>query len=86
MPDEAREMIFPQGVPVLIGEKEFGKLSASFPHPEKQSAESESTSTSTKAEANLTSEAKKIKEQARESWQPGDGENLLQENVDSSDK
>lgn len=86
MPDEAREMIFPQGVPVeLIGEKEFGKLPAS-PNPEKQSEGPESTSTSTKAEANLTSEAKKIKEQARESWQPGDGENLLQENVDSSNK
>ena len=87
MPDEAREMIFPQGVPVeLIGEKDFGKLPASNPHPVQHSAEPELTSTSTKAEANLTSEAKEIKEQARESWQPGDGENLLQENTDSNNK
>ena len=84
MPDEAREMIFPRGVPVeLVGEHEFGILPKSDSSPTPPPTEPESTSTSTKAEADLTSEAKKIKEQARESWQPGDGENLLLGSTDN---
>ena len=69
MPDEARELIFPQGVPVHIIESE----GAVEPPLTKPTAEPETVAT--KAEAGLQSEAGEIKEQARGSWTPG--ENLL---------
>ncbi len=76
MPDESREIIFPQGIPVLTIE---GKSRSTESHPNAP-AESpdESSSTSTKAEAGLSNEANIIKKQSRDSWQPGDGENLLE--------
>ena len=69
LPDEARELIFPQGVPVHIIESE----GAVEPPLTKPTAEPETVAT--KAEAGLQSEAGEIKEQARQSWTPG--ENLL---------
>jgi small conductance mechanosensitive channel len=65
MPDEAREITFPHGVPV--------RMIAGEPAPAKPSAEPETVAT--KAEAGLQSEAEEIKEQALRSWTPG--ENLL---------
>ncbi|MHB9006566.1 MAG: mechanosensitive ion channel family protein, partial [Limisphaerales bacterium] len=72
LPDEAREVTFPHGVPVrmITGE---GAVEAAEPARAKPTAESEAVST--KAEAGLQSEAGEIKEQARRSWTPG--ENLL---------
>ena len=69
LPDEAREVTFPNGVPVRMMEGE-GVLQ---PGREKPTAEAETAVT--KAEAGLQSEAGEIKEQARKSWTPG--ENLL---------
>ncbi len=76
MPDEAREVIFPQGIPMQVSssplegnDKDTGKTSPG--------STDESASSSTKAEDNLSSEAKTIQEQSRDAWTPGDGENLL---------
>jgi small-conductance mechanosensitive channel len=72
LPDEAREVTFPNGVPVRMIEGE-GAAEAAQPAPAKQTAEAEIVAT--KAEVGLQSEAGEIKEQARSSWTPG--ENLL---------
>jgi hypothetical protein len=69
LPDEAREVTFPNGVPVRMIEGE----GANQPSPATLNTEPEAVST--KAEAGLQSEAEEIKEQARRSWTPG--ENLL---------
>lgn len=72
LPDEAREVIFPHGVPVRMMEKEEAAEPAE-PALAKPTAEPETVAT--KAEAGLESEAEEIKNQARSSWTPG--ENLL---------
>ncbi len=72
LPDEAREVTFPHGVPVRMIESE-GALEAGEPTLAKPASEPEAVST--KAEAGLQSEAEEIKEQASRSWTPG--ENLL---------
>lgn len=72
LPDEAREVTFPHGVPVRMTESE-GALEPAEPVPAKPAAEPETVAT--KAEDRLQSEAEEIKEQARRSWTPG--ENLL---------
>jgi len=76
MPDEARELIFPQGVPVEMVQVD-GDLrvpatqTREMPHPV------ESASVSTSAEGDLRSEAGAIESQARHSRSPEAGENLL---------
>ena len=72
MPDEAREVTFPQGVVLRMIEGE-GVVAPAEPAVAKPTAEPETVAT--KAEANLQSEAGEIKKQARRSWTPG--ENLL---------
>jgi small conductance mechanosensitive channel len=72
LPDEAREVTFPQGIPVHMIERQ-GAAEPAEPALAKPAAESETVAT--KAEASLQSEAEEIKEQARRSWTPG--ENLL---------
>ena len=72
LPDEAREVTFPHGVPVRMVEGE-GATERAEPAVAKPTAEPETVAT--KAEAGLQSEAGEIKEQARRSWTPG--ENLL---------
>ena len=72
LPDEAREVTFPHGVPVRMIEGD-GAAQAAESAPAKPTAEAEIVAT--KAEAGLQSEAGEIKEQARSSWTPG--ENLL---------
>ncbi len=72
LPDEAREITFPFGVPVrMLQEQQTEK--------EVESQQKQATAVrevvSTRAEAGLQSEAEEIKEQARRSWTPG--ENLL---------
>lgn len=68
MPDEARERIFPQGLPVQIVEKAKEKVLAHH---------KESGSTATEAESELSSEAQDIKEQAEQARLPEEGKNLL---------
>jgi small conductance mechanosensitive channel len=72
LPDEAREVTFPHGVPVRMIENE-GAAKPADPALVKPTAEPETVATT--AEAGLQSEAEEIKEQARRSWTPG--ENLL---------
>jgi small conductance mechanosensitive channel len=72
LPDEAREVTFPHGVPVRMIQGE-GAAGAAEPLLAKPTAGPETVAT--KAEAGLQSEAEEIKEQARRSWTPG--ENLL---------
>jgi len=74
MPDEAREMIFPQGVPVEMITKEEAK---SLPGSAEQPVEANTVSTS--AEGGLKSEAEEIETQARQSRTPESGENLLKD-------
>jgi small conductance mechanosensitive channel len=78
MPDDAREMFFPKGVSVRLmepdGEKQPGSARA-----EPAQAAHEPASVSTDAEAGLSSEARKIQEQAHQSRKPEEGENLLEE-------
>lgn len=72
LPDEAREVTFPHGVPVrMIG----GEGTAKSVEPEQATTAARPEAVSTKAEAGLQSEAEEIKIQARSSWTPG--ENLL---------
>jgi small-conductance mechanosensitive channel len=72
LPDEAREVTFPHGVPVRMIEGD-GAVAPADPAQAKPTAEPETVAT--QAEAGLQSEAEEIKEQARKSWTPG--ENLL---------
>ncbi len=72
MPDEAREVTFPHGVPVRMIEAE-GSVQTKAAVPPKKAAQPETVAT--EAEAGLESEAGEIREQARGSWTPG--ENLL---------
>jgi small-conductance mechanosensitive channel len=72
MPDEAREVTFPDGIPVRMLEGE-GATEPAARHRTKVAAEPETVAT--RAEAGLESEAGEIREQARRSWTPG--ENLL---------
>jgi hypothetical protein len=75
MPDDAREMIFPQGVPVTMVE------AGTTIRPIKQEADEElpleADTVSTSAEGGLHSEAGEIEHQARQSRTPEAGENLL---------
>jgi small-conductance mechanosensitive channel len=72
MPDEAREVTFPGGVPVrMIEDAPTAKPAESA--LAKPTVEPEIVAT--KAEAGLQSDAEEIKAQARKSWTPG--ENLL---------
>jgi len=77
MPDEAREVVFPRGVPVTLldGKRETTKVSlksfGEWPRTEELDA------VSTKAEAGLSSEAGMLEKQARQAKPLAEGENLL---------
>jgi small-conductance mechanosensitive channel len=79
MPDEAREVIFPQGIPVTMldrepgGSHDVGPVERSPAQPPRD----EPDVASTQAEGGLSSEAGVIKEQARKVQPLNDGENLL---------
>jgi len=62
LPDEAREVTFPHGVPVrMVG----GDAAANSGEPALEKPAAEPETVATKAEASLQSEAGEIKEQAR---------------------
>lgn len=75
MPDEAREIIFPRGVPVHMVGGQAGAAAAEAP-PETPSPREPAT-IATKAEAGLHTEAEDIRMQEDSRQQPGEGENLL---------
>ena len=79
MPDEAREVVFPQGVPVTVLDGKPADVHNAMPGRllPPQSQPEELDAASTKAEAGLYSEAVVIEEQARQAQPLKDGENLL---------
>jgi hypothetical protein len=78
MSDEAREIVFPHGIPVTVLD---GQLADAHAIPGKglppASRHEELSAVSTKAEAGLYSEAVVLEEQARHAQLLKDGENLL---------
>ncbi len=79
MPDEAREVIFPQGIPVTVLDQQPGgahDVRPLKPAPA-HALRDERDVPATQAEGGLSSEAGVIKEQARHAHLLNDGENLL---------
>lgn len=83
MPDEAREVVFPQGVPVSMLDPASG---APVGRPPARSSTEDLDVASTKAEGGLSSEAGVIKEQARMAKPVSEGENLLDATADGDVK
>lgn len=79
MPDEAREVVFPQGVPVTVLDGKPADMRGAIPGKRlpDQSLHEKLDAVSTKAEAGLYSEAVVIEEQARQAQLLKNGENLL---------
>jgi len=79
MPDEAREVIFPQGIPVTMVDGNPRVAAKERPAPRSPSIppRGEIDEASTPAEGGLSSEAEVINEQARRVEPLNDGENLL---------
>ncbi|MGG7056581.1 mechanosensitive ion channel family protein [Nitrosomonas sp. ANs5] len=78
-PNEAREVIFPQGIPVTVLDAHLADAQGAMPGKElpPESRHEELAAVSTKAEAGLYSEAGVIEEQARQVQPLKDVENLL---------
>ena len=79
MPDEAREVIFPQGIPVTMLDRKAagthdGEAIERLPA---RAAQDHSDVACTEAEGELSSEAGVIEEQARQAQPLNEGENLL---------
>jgi small-conductance mechanosensitive channel len=74
MPDEAREVVFPQGIPIAMHD---GKPVAQIEKPPQTAVPEESDAVSTRAEGGLQSEAGVLDEQARQAQPIREGENLL---------
>ncbi|MBE0545126.1 MAG: mechanosensitive ion channel [Verrucomicrobia bacterium] len=79
MPDEAREVVFPQGIPItMLDGKPAGPPAAQVEKPLPAAGPSEELDVvSTKAEGGLQSEAGVLDEQARQAQPLREGENLL---------
>lgn len=82
MPDEAREVVFPQGVPVSTMAEKPAAMPA--PQPAKTPAAEEKEEVVTTAEGGLRSEAAEIEQQARESRLPDEGADLLENSRQAS--
>jgi small-conductance mechanosensitive channel len=79
MPDEAREVVFPQGVPVTVLDAKAAETSDPVPgrRPQAGPPPDGKDAASTEAEAGLYSEAGVIEGQARQVQPLDEGENLL---------
>lgn len=79
MPDEAREIVFPQGIPVTVLDGQLADGHGAIPGKRQPPASQheELATVSTKAEAGLYSEAVVIEEQAQQAHLLKGGENLL---------
>ncbi len=79
MPDEAREVVFPHGIPVTVLDGQPADAHGAMPGKglPPESRHEELDAVSTKAEAGLYSEAVVIEEQARQAQPLKDEENLL---------
>jgi hypothetical protein len=86
MPDDAREVIFPKGVPVQMLDArpdDKGAVAGTMAEKERRdkviTAASESSASAVAAEDNLTSEVHDLKRQADAARDPDSGENVLSE-------
>lgn len=79
MPDEAREVVFPQGIPVTLLDATPADAPGAMPEKRRSTEPppEDLAAVSTKAEAGLYSEAAVIEEQARQVQPLKKGENLL---------
>lgn len=77
MPDEAREVVFPEGVPVHLIRVDARRDRTPEPPVRRSDVGAEAASVSTGAEAGLDAEASGISEMARRSRSPESGEDLL---------
>jgi len=79
MPDEAREVVFPRGVPVtmLDGKRDAPQEGGSLKSSSELLRSEGLDAVSTKAEAGLSNEAGILEEQARQAKPVDEGENLL---------
>lgn len=82
MPDEARELIFPQGVPVILNDG--GSTGHTKPAVQQRAPVEEADNVATQAEGDLRSDAAEISEQARTSRVPEEGADLLDPNGSSN--
>jgi small-conductance mechanosensitive channel len=77
MPDEAREMVFPKGVPVHLIQDDEARAAAELAPRRSVQPANETGEVTTGAEAGLRSEAGQLREQARKARTPEEGEDLL---------
>ncbi|MEO7474496.1 MAG: mechanosensitive ion channel family protein [Gemmatimonadales bacterium] len=79
MPDEAREVVFPRGIPVTVldGIPEKTPSARQRPQPDAEPPSEELDAVATKAEAGLSSEAGELEQQARQAKPLHEGDNLL---------
>jgi small conductance mechanosensitive channel len=83
MPDEAREVVFPHGVPVTMVDRDSDALPPRLPESPPPAAE-ELDVASTKAEGGWCSEAAEIEEQARQAQPLKENQNLLEAEEDDT--
>lgn len=79
MPDEAREIVFPEGVPVRMSSDSDQISEPVVITQAKQPPSGEEAASANEAEGDLTSEAGEIKQQAKLSRSPESGQNLLED-------
>jgi small-conductance mechanosensitive channel len=77
LPDEAREVVFPQGVPVTMVEDGPARAAAGRPRSRAEAVPAACDDVSTAAEAGLHSDADALEKQAQQSQPLPQGENLL---------
>jgi small-conductance mechanosensitive channel len=79
MPDEAREIVFPEGIPVqLTRDEKVGKVVKDPERSPEFIEKSKPPQVTTGAEGEIGSEAEQIKEQGRRARSPEDSPNLLE--------
>jgi len=77
MPDAAREVVFPRGVPIQMTDGEKSHPSRTHGKPSRPMTTAAGSAVSTTAEGGLCSETEKLKEQAEKARSPEDGADLL---------
>jgi len=82
MPDEAREVVFPKSVPIMLVD---GTKAAAASSPKQSPLPRGDDRVSTEAEAGLSSDADMLEEQARRARPVDSGDNLLNDTAASDD-
>lgn len=83
MPDAAREVVFPRGVPIQVTDGEESRRSKREPAATGRRSERKDSAISTTAEGGLCSETEKLKEQAEKARPPEGGADLLKKPTES---